>query len=88
MQQYCKTQFADVSVHLLVIDLLRQVEPFFHNFQVVDEGEYWETGDINNLQQHLDYCFRAIADTKKENPTLEGPFRLNNGRIVDLMEKE
>jgi hypothetical protein len=88
LQEYCKTQFADVSVHIFVVSLLRQIERFFQNFLVVDEGEYWETSDINNLQQHIDNCFQAIEDAKKENATLEGPFRLNNGRIVDLMESE
>ena len=86
LQDYCKTQFADVSVHILVISLLKEIEPYFDSLSVFDEGEYWETSDINNLQQHIDNCFQAIEDAKKENATLEGPFRLNNGRIVDLIE--
>lgn len=86
LQEYCKTQFADISVHILIIDLLRQIQPFFATLIVEDEGEYWETSDINILQQHLDNCFQAIEDAKNENSKLDGPFRLQNGRIVDLME--
>ena len=86
LQEYCKTQFADISVHILIIDLLRQIQPFFTALKVEDEGEYWETSDINILQQHIDNCFQAIEDAKNENSKLKGPFRLQNGRIVDLME--
>ena len=39
LQEYCKTQFADVSVHILIVDLLRQVQPFFTTLTVEDEGE-------------------------------------------------
>lgn len=88
MQEYCKTQFADIAVHLLVISLLRQIQPLFRELLVADEGEYWGTSDITNLQQHIDNCFQAIADAKKENVNLEGPFRLDDGRIVDLMTNE
>jgi hypothetical protein len=88
LQEYCKTQFADISVHILIIDLLRQIQPFFATLIVEDEGEYWGTSDINILQRHLDNCFRAIEDAKNENSKLEGPFRLQNGRIVDLMEND
>lgn len=88
LQEYCKTQFGDISVHLLVIDLLRQIEPFFKSFIVEDEGEYWETGDINLLHQHIDNCFKAIEEMKLEDATMNGPYRLENGRIIDLMQND
>jgi hypothetical protein len=86
LQEYCKTQFADISVHILVVDLLRQIAPYFQNFVVEDEGDYWNTRDINILQWHIDNCFQAIEDAKKEDATMDGPYRLSNGRIVDLMQ--
>jgi hypothetical protein len=85
IQEYCKTQFADVSVHILILDLLRQVELHFENLKVNDEGEYWDTSDITILQTHFDNCFKAIDEAKQEDKYLEGPFRLDNGRIIDLM---
>jgi hypothetical protein len=88
LQDFCKTQFADISVHLLIIDLLRQIEPFFHTLTVIDEGEYWDTNDINILQQLLEDCFQAMEDAKKEDATLKGPFKLENGRIADLMNNK
>jgi hypothetical protein len=88
LQEYCKTQFADVSVHILIIDLLRQIQGYFSLLTVEDEGEYWETSDINMLQQHIDNCFQAIEDAKKKNSKVNGPFRLQNGRIIDLLEND
>ena len=37
------------------------------------------------LQKHIDACFEAIEEAKQEDKSLEGPFRLNTGRIIDLM---
>jgi hypothetical protein len=88
VQEYCKTQFADITVHILAIDILRQIAPSFENLKVEDEGQYWETSDINILQKHIDNCFIAIDEAKQENAHLQGPFRLANGRIVDLMKDE
>ncbi len=85
IQEYCKTQFADISVHVLVISLLKKVEPYFEILKIDDEGEYWDTADITILQTHFDNCFKAIEETKKEDNLLQGPFRLDNGRIIDLM---
>ena len=31
IENFCKTQYADVSVHVLVVDLLREIEPFFQD---------------------------------------------------------
>jgi hypothetical protein len=86
VQEYCKTQFADIEVHIRVVELLRQIEPYFVNLSVIDEGEYWESSDINRLQELIDDCFDLIEQAKKENPKLDGPFRYGNGRIIDLME--
>jgi hypothetical protein len=86
LQEFCKTQYADVSVHILIIDLLRQIKPFFRSFCVEDEGEYWEKSDINILQQKIDDCFKAIEEMRQEDSTVNGPYKLENGRIIDLMQ--
>lgn len=88
IQEYCKTQFADISIHILITDLLRKIEPCFEKLSINDEGEYWETNDIEVLQSHLDNCFKAIEEAKLEDKSLDGPFRLENGRIVDLMSTD
>jgi hypothetical protein len=60
IHQFCKTQYADISIHILLIDLLRQIESCFAELIVIDEGEYWETDDINLLQKHFDKNQSAI----------------------------
>ena len=86
IQEYIKTQFAPVETHLAVVNLLRKLEPFFSSLDVVDESDFWETNDIRSLRQSLGRFFEVVEDEKAKNPRLTGPFRLENGRIADLLE--
>lgn len=85
MQEYCKTQFAEIDTHIKIVDFLRQIEPYFEKLNVEDKGEYWETKSVEILQKHIDNCFAAIEDLKKERKDLSGPYRIEDGRIIDLM---
>ena len=85
IQDYCKTQFADIEIHIKIVELLRQVEPFFDNLAVIDEGEYWDAKDDELLVELFENCFKAIENAKQENKKLTGPYRINS-RIIDLME--
>lgn len=87
VQEFCKTQFAESKIHIKIIELLKRLEPFFHELIVDDEGEYWDTENTETLQEHLDNCFSAIEDAKCRNPNLSGPYRVEGERIVDLIEK-
>ncbi|MCG3165116.1 MAG: hypothetical protein POELPBGB_00877 [Bacteroidia bacterium] len=43
---FTKTQYAGVTVHIKVINLLRYVSgKYFSEFNVNDESKFWETGD-------------------------------------------
>lgn len=88
IQEYCKTQFAGLDVHLKIISLLKEIQPHFNELLVIDEGEYWETNDESKLQNSLDSYFEAAEKAMAENPKLNGPFRLEDGRIIDLMEDD
>lgn len=47
-----KTQFAGPLVHMTLINLFRYLnEKYFIDFQMFDEGNYWETGDENVLKE-------------------------------------
>ncbi len=85
IQQFCKTQYAGISTHVEVIQLLRDIEPCFGTFVVLDEGDFWVTSDISTLEQRFETNFAAAEEMKKENPKLKGPIRLMNGRILDLI---
>jgi hypothetical protein len=86
IQEYCKTQFAGIDIHLKIIELLKLIEPHFKELIVVDEAEFWDSNDKELLQNSFDNYFDAAEKAKAENPKLNGPFRLEDGRIIDLME--
>lgn len=44
IQEFTKTQFAGARIHLKVLELLSVIRPFFSEFSIEDEGEYWEKG--------------------------------------------
>ena len=88
IQEYCKTQFAGIDIHLKIISLLKEIQPHFNKLYVIDEGEYWDTEDETLLQNSLNNYFDAVENAKADNPKLNGPFRLEDGRIIDLMEDD
>jgi hypothetical protein len=86
MQEYTKTQFAGVECHLKVIYLLRTVQPLFRELKVDDEGEFWETGDLAILQDHLETVEKMINEMLKENPAARTKVKEPDGRIIDLIK--
>ncbi|MBW8361855.1 MAG: hypothetical protein K0M56_06675 [Kaistella sp.] len=85
IQEYCKTQFADIDIHIQIINLLRSIKDYFTNLKVVDEGLFWDTDNGEILTQNFEDFFYAMENAIQENPKLSGPFKLESGRIVDLM---
>ncbi|MBU0474773.1 MAG: hypothetical protein KKF62_11485 [Bacteroidetes bacterium] len=56
-----KTQFAPIEIHITIINLLKYIKSkFISNFEVNDEGEFWETDDILLLRQKFDYLNSAL----------------------------
>ena len=88
VQEFVKTQFAPPIVHMRIIELLRRIAPEFDDLQVDDEAEYWPTSEEALLEAHRQAFVQAFEEALKENPRLAGPFRLPDGRMVDLMEQE
>lgn len=85
VQEFCKTQFSDIDTHLKVIELFHLIKNEFENLTIFDEGEFWKTNDVNLLQKHWENFFVAMSKAIEENGKLNGPFKLENGRIIDLM---
>lgn len=78
-----KTQFAGIEIHKLIIHLFKYLsKKYFTNFKLVDEGQYWETGDEKILQEifirytdMLDSFSSALEIyPKKNNETFEDYF--------------
>lgn len=86
VQDYIKTQFAGPEAHLQVVAFLRDVQPCFLEMTVIDEGEFWESGDKQRLIELMDGCDRALNDILAKDPKARGPLRLPSGRIIDCMQ--
>ena len=49
---FTKTQYAGIETHKLIIHLLKYIEKkYLADFTVIDEGEYWETGNEQLLEE-------------------------------------
>ncbi len=85
-QDYVKTQFAGVDTHIGVVEVLRELQPLFESLDVVDEGEYWDSGDRAHLTRLVESCDAQLAQHIRSNPRARGPLRLDNGRMIDVVE--
>src|ERR1700682_4866367 len=85
VQEFTKTQFAGVRIHLDVLKLLKAIEPFFRNLKVEDEGEWWETEDTRILTEHFDRSQKAIEAELRKTPSAQVKVKTPRGRIMDLI---
>jgi hypothetical protein len=53
-QDFVKTQFAGPAVHIAVIGLFKTIEPSFSHLDILDEGEYWQSGDLAKLRANME----------------------------------
>lgn len=65
-----KTQFAGIEVHKVIIKLLKHVQAkYFSEFELTDEGNYWETDDEAVLQKQFDkynFLMDAVENALKD----------------------
>lgn len=58
---HTKTQYAGPEVHMAMIKMLRYMsDKYYSEIEVTDEGEYWETGDEENLRRIFGNFTQAI----------------------------
>jgi hypothetical protein len=84
VQDFIKTQFAPIDVHVQVSQLLHLLNPYFADFKVEDEGEYFETGDLPLLARHRGTVQEVLNDYLSQSGKFHGPVRLDRGRIMDV----
>lgn len=52
---FTKTQYAGIEIHKLLVHLLKHIsQKYLLEFNVTDEGEYWETGNEELLKEIFD----------------------------------
>jgi hypothetical protein len=69
-----KTQFAGIEIHKALIKLFKRLEQaYFTEFEMIDEGDYWNTLDEEVLKKQFDkYSFLLEAVGRElENSRLE-----------------
>jgi hypothetical protein len=86
VQEFVKTQFAGAARHVRVTEVLREIEGYFVDLIVVDEGEFWDTLDHTILEAHIAATDEALANYMAEHPDARLKVRLPSGYIVDLMD--
>jgi hypothetical protein len=58
---WVKTQFGSIEGHVALVELLTAIKKeFAPDLEVMDEGEYWETRDLNKLRQKMGFIQHAI----------------------------
>jgi hypothetical protein len=85
VQEFTKTQFAGVQIHLKVLKLLKAIEPFFRNLTVEDDGEWWETQDTANLEEHMARVQQVIDEELRKAPSTQVKVKTPSGRIMDFL---
>lgn len=91
-----KTQFGAVSSHVALVKLLRYLQQtYLPDLEVKDEGEYWETGDVEKLMGHRGFLTakivqweRALANVRFDHePTTEEVLEKLEAIIEKMMGK-
>jgi hypothetical protein len=85
VQEFIKTQFAGVEMHIKVLKVLKAIEPFFRNLRVEDEGEWWETRDTANLAEQFARVQEVLDEELRKNPSTQMKVRTPSGRIMDFL---
>ena len=87
LDSFIKTQFAPIQTHVDVVDFLRSIEPLFENFKVMDEGEYYETNDIELLRQKLNQLSGSINLFEKNIEKKLG-YKVQKGAKISVKPKQ
>jgi hypothetical protein len=58
---FVKTQFGPIEGHVALVELLDAIKKeFAPNLEVSDEGGYWESRDVNELRQKIEFLNHAM----------------------------
>lgn len=85
---HTKTQYAPIQVHITLIKLLRYLKnKYISDLTVTDEGEYWDTEDINLLQSKFDFLNEMIDIVAGSLSKIEKIPNEPNESLINRIEK-
>ena len=59
---FVKTQFASPELHAWICGLLKHLKKkYISDLEVFDDGEYWETGDMDLLRKKMDFLNQKLG---------------------------
>jgi hypothetical protein len=83
-----KTQFAGLDAHKAVVNLLRYLsEKYFSEFELSDEGMYWETKDEEKLRSQFDrynFILDAVTEALTDFKSIPGETPMS---LADRLEE-
>lgn len=76
------TQFAGMDAHIALIKLLRYLKrKYFQQFRLLDESEYWATGDEGICQYYFDEYGKAMDEMATKLVQLDGKIGLSGESV-------
>jgi hypothetical protein len=84
-----KTQFAGPDTHIWIVGLLKYIqEHYLSELQVRDEGEFWETGNHESLQEKMNLINDKIDVISSELSRVTGSHleKLSADDLVSMIE--
>ena len=84
IDDFCKTQFAGMDIHIKILELLKKIRKNFNIMEIYDESEFLENGDKKLLKNKIAECFLVMEEYKRKNPNAHGPVKTPEGRMIDL----
>lgn len=90
-----KTQFAPIEVHVTLIKLLKYLrKTYISDLEVIDEGNYWETEDVEELRRRrkkldrgLDQIERGVKQIDSREIGNRSPSEIAD-RIEEILKKQ
>ncbi len=88
-----KTQYGGIKTHMLIIHLLKYLsDKYLQTFRLIDEGQYWETGNEKLLEdtfKRYNDLLNSVADALETFPVKTGETMEEYlSRLIDRVNKK
>jgi hypothetical protein len=85
-----KTQFAPVNTHVAIVKLLRHLKnKYIHDLEVIDDGGYWESDNVETLEAARNSIFGAMDKLENALGSINSDVAesMSQDEFVDYIEK-
>jgi len=84
---HTKTQYSPNEIHIAIIKLLKYLKKkYISNLEVMDEGDYWNTGDAKILQEKFDFLNKKMYEFGKMLNSIEFDKNDTSSSVADKIE--